>query len=90
GREFQEMLLEQAQFDFDPESFELSEARTNLQRLQNAILNNSPDDEAEPLQQDNSISIHACHSKMREVEVLKTSCCKHWKTTRRWSCAILW
>ncbi|MGZ4991656.1 MAG: exodeoxyribonuclease V subunit gamma, partial [Methylobacter sp.] len=71
GREFQEMLLEQAQFDFDPESFELSEARTNLQRLQNAILNNSPDDEAGPLQQDNSISIHACHSKMREVEVLK-------------------
>ncbi|WP_333874313.1 exodeoxyribonuclease V subunit gamma [Methylobacter sp.] len=71
GREFQEMLLEQAQFDFDPESFELSEAHTNLQRLQNAILNNSPDGAAEPLQQDNSISIHACHSKMREVEVLK-------------------
>ncbi|MGZ5009231.1 MAG: exodeoxyribonuclease V subunit gamma [Methylobacter sp.] len=69
GREFQEMLLEQAQFDFEPESFELSEARTNLQRLQNAILNNQPDNLS--LQADNSIGIHACHSKMREVEVLK-------------------
>jgi exodeoxyribonuclease V gamma subunit len=69
GREFQEMLLEQAQFDFEPESFELSEADTNLQRLQNTILNNRPD--SLPLQADNSIGIHACHSKMREVEVLK-------------------
>ncbi len=71
GREFQEMLLEQAQFDFEPESFELSEALTNLQRLQNDILNNRPDRAAEPLQQDNSIGIHSCHSRMREVEVLK-------------------
>jgi len=69
GREFQEMLLEQAQFDLEPESFELSEARTNLQRLQNGILNNRQDEQ--PLQADNSISIHACHSRMREVEVLK-------------------
>jgi len=69
GREFQEMLLEQAQFDLEPESFELSEARTNLQRLQNGILNNRLDEQ--PLQADNSISIHACHSRMREVEVLK-------------------
>ncbi len=43
GREFQEMLLEQAQFDFEPESFELSEARNNLQQLQNDILNNRLD-----------------------------------------------
>jgi exodeoxyribonuclease V gamma subunit len=69
GREFQEMLLEQAQFDFEPESFEPSEARTNLQWLQNGILNNRLD--IETLQPDNSISIHACHSRMREVEVLK-------------------
>ncbi|MGZ8928486.1 MAG: exodeoxyribonuclease V subunit gamma [Methylobacter sp.] len=69
GREFQEMLLEQAQFDFEPESFEPSEARTNLQWLQNGILNNRLDGQA--LQADNSISIHACHSRMREVEVLK-------------------
>jgi len=69
GREFQEMLLEQAQFDLEPESFELSEAQNNLQRLQNGILNNSLDEQ--PLQKDDSISIHACHSRMREVEVLK-------------------
>lgn len=69
GREFQEMLLEQAQFDLEPESFELSEAQNNLQRLQNGILNNSLDEQ--PFQKDDSISIHACHSRMREVEVLK-------------------
>jgi exodeoxyribonuclease V gamma subunit len=69
GREFQEMLLEQAQFDFEPESFEPGEARTNLQWLQNGILNNRLGGQL--LQPDNSISIHACHSRMREVEVLK-------------------
>jgi len=69
GREFQEMLLEQAHFDFAPESFEPGEAHTILQRLQNGILNNRLDGEI--LQPDNSISIHACHSRMREVEVLK-------------------
>ncbi|MGZ5052178.1 MAG: exodeoxyribonuclease V subunit gamma [Methylobacter sp.] len=69
GREFQEMLLELAQFDFDPESFEPGDADTNLQRLQNSILNNCPDDQI--LTKDDSIGIHACHSRMREVEVLK-------------------
>ncbi len=69
GREFQEMLLEQVQFDFEPESFEASPANTTLQQLQNGILNNRLDEQV--LQQDNSISIHACHSRMREVEVLK-------------------
>ncbi len=73
GREFQEMLLEQVQFDFEPESFELSEARNNLKRLQNDILNNGIDSSAEKqfIEKDDSISIHACHSRMREVEVLK-------------------
>lgn len=69
GREFQEMLLEQAQFDVEPESFELSEALNNLQQLQNDILNNRLDRQI--LQKDDSISIHACHSRMREVEVLR-------------------
>lgn len=69
GREFQEMILEQMQFDFEPESFELSEARNNLQQLQNDILNNALEERT--LQKDDSISIHACHSRMREVEVLK-------------------
>ncbi|MFA5923366.1 MAG: exodeoxyribonuclease V subunit gamma [Methylococcaceae bacterium] len=76
GREFQDMLLEQVQFDFEPESFELSEVRNNLHQLQNDILNNRLDGSDETslfasLQKDDSISIHACHSRMREVEVLK-------------------
>lgn len=69
GREFQEMILEQVQFDFEPASFELNEARNNLQQLQNDILNNAPEKRA--LRKDDSIRIHACHSRMREVEVLK-------------------
>lgn len=69
GREFQEMLLEQAQFDFEPESFELTDADNTLQQLQNAILNNQLD--GKNLPQDGSISLHACHSRRREVEVLK-------------------
>lgn len=69
GREFQEMLLEQTQFDFEPESFEPVLNPNNLQQLQNDILNNRLD--VQPMQNDGSISIHACHSRMREVEVLK-------------------
>jgi exodeoxyribonuclease V gamma subunit len=69
GREFQEMILEQTQFDFEPESFEAETTPNNLQRLQNDILNNCPEGLA--LQNDGSISIHACHSRMREVEVLR-------------------
>ena len=70
GREFQEMLLENVQFDFEPESFEPNVVENNLHQLQNDILNNRLD-EFEPLKKDDSISIHACHSRMREVEVLK-------------------
>lgn len=69
GREFQQMLLEQADFTFDPDSFEQTEASCNLLQLQNDILNNKI--QLYPRQVDNSISIHACHSRMREVEVLK-------------------
>ncbi len=69
GREFQEMLLEQAQFEVELDSFEPGEALNNLQQLQNDILNNRLEGQA--LQKDDSISVHACHSRMREVEVLK-------------------
>jgi len=69
GREFQQMLLEQSSFSFEPESFEAIEGSSNLQQLQNDILNNQLDGQA--LDKDHSISIHACHSRMREVEVLK-------------------
>lgn len=69
GREFQQMLLEQASFTYEPDSFELTPASNNLQQLQNDILNNQL--QGDSLKKDNSISVHACHSRMREVEVLK-------------------
>lgn len=69
GREFQQMLLEQANFTYEPESFEPIEVTNNLQQLQNDILNNKL--QKQTLEKDHSISIHACHSRMREVEVLK-------------------
>ncbi len=69
GREFQQLLLEQAQFHFEPSSFEVSPAASNLQHLQNDILTNqSPDLQ---LSRDGTISIHSCHSRLREVQVLK-------------------
>ncbi len=69
GREFQEMLLEFTQFDFEPESFETVAKPNNLQLLQNDILNNAV--LGQPLERDGSISVHACHSRKREVEVLR-------------------
>jgi len=69
GREFQQMLLEQANFTFEPESFQPIEIHNNLQQLQDDILNNQLSPQS--LTKDHSIGIHACHSRMREVEVLK-------------------
>jgi exodeoxyribonuclease V gamma subunit len=69
GREFQQMLLEQVEFAFEPSSFEAGEIDSNLQQLQNDILANQMPQLA--LQADRSISIHACHSRLREVQVLK-------------------
>jgi len=76
GREFQSLLHEQINPDFEPESFEASDQygqTTVLQQLQNDILSNQLDEQVEirPLVADNSISVHACHSRLREVEVLK-------------------
>ncbi len=69
GREFQQMLLEQTRFNFEPESFQPVEASSNLHQLQNDLLNNQL--QTQILTPDDSISIHACHSRMREVQVLK-------------------
>lgn len=74
GREFQALLLEDnIAFTLELESFEANEASiNNLQRLQNDILHNTIETRLiTPLQPDNSISIHSCHSRLREVEVLK-------------------
>ena len=107
GREFQEMILEQAQFELELDSFEPGTVHNHLQQLQFDILNNRPvaikqaqdnsgdgvypadgqepdrgisrdgvypADGQEPdrdISRDDSLSIHACHSRTREVEVLK-------------------
>ena len=70
GREFQQMLLDCA-FELELDSFEpyAAESISNLQQLQNDMLNNLTALTA--LENDRSISIHSCHSRMREVEVLK-------------------
>jgi exodeoxyribonuclease V gamma subunit len=69
GREFQEMLLEYSEFDVEPSSFEAINNPNNLQQLQNDILNNTLS--GLPLTNDGSVSFHACHSRKREVEVLR-------------------
>ncbi|NOQ63156.1 MAG: exodeoxyribonuclease V subunit gamma [Methyloprofundus sp.] len=70
GREFQQMILDRA-FSLELDSFEENEAESlsNLQQLQNDILNNLT--AMTEVENDHSISIHSCHSRMREVEVLK-------------------
>ncbi len=69
GREFQQLLLEQVEFAFEPSSFEAQAANTVLQHLQNDILANQVPQTS--LVADDSISIHACHTRLREVQVLK-------------------
>jgi len=70
GREFQQMVLEQAiPFELELDSFEAVVNPTLLQRLQNDILMNSVD--TLPMSADHSLRIHACHSRLREVEILK-------------------
>ena len=72
GREFQALILEEnANFSLELESFEPQiEQPNNLQHLQNDILNNTTTSNIK-LSADNSISIHSCYSRLREVEVLK-------------------
>ncbi len=69
GRDFQTLLMEFTRFDFEPESFETVENPNNLQQLQNDILNNALS--GNTLIKDGSIGIHACHSRKREVEILR-------------------
>ncbi|MGR9100911.1 MAG: exodeoxyribonuclease V subunit gamma, partial [Gammaproteobacteria bacterium] len=69
GREFQEMLLEGESFEVESFEDEYGPDLTNLQQLQSDILNNRM--EAKKLAIDGTLSVHACHSRMREVEVVK-------------------
>lgn len=72
GRDFQAMLQEQLNPDFKANTSKLIEyqATTVLQQLQQDILHNQLEGHRSLLA-DNSISIHACHSRLREVEVLR-------------------
>jgi exodeoxyribonuclease V gamma subunit len=70
GREFQQMLLDCA-FTMELDSFEENTGKLSLlEQVQNDLLNN--ESFATPLEKDGSISLHSCHSRLREVEVLKT------------------
>jgi exodeoxyribonuclease V gamma subunit len=69
GREFQQMLLDQLQFELELDSFEENEAFSLLQHIQNDLLSNQLTLPVIPV--DHSISIHACHSRLREVQVIK-------------------
>ncbi len=69
GRDFQQLLLEQCEFELKYVSFERNEKNTVLAQLQNDVLFNTLSDTF--LATDDSVRIHSCHSRMREIEVLK-------------------
>lgn len=71
GREFQEMLLERDMFNLEFDSFDVEEVGvlSNLGHLRRSLLFNHLEEKS--LDADASISVHACHSRMREVEVVK-------------------
>jgi len=71
GREFQQMILD-CPFEMQLDSFteNTNESLSLLEQVQNDLLNNESFSEALEAK-DNSISIHSCHSRLREVEVLK-------------------
>lgn len=74
GRDFQVLLLEQQANEIEISSFDAVESSGELsllQQLQNDILNNQAGEDFLLSATDCSLSIHACHSRMREVEVLK-------------------
>jgi len=72
GREFQQMLLD-CPFEMALDSFAENESDNTLsllQQVQNDLLNNESFSDSQ-VEKDSSISIHSCHSRLREVEVLK-------------------
>ena len=75
GRDFQILLLEQHSNEIEISSFENSEPEGEqnvLEKIQNDILfNRVIDSDFVQPEDDQTISIHACHTRMREVEVLK-------------------
>lgn len=68
-QQFQQLLVESGQFKLEKSVVKIPLVKNNLQQLQYDII--QPLTEKIPLKNDGSISIHACHSRMREIEVLK-------------------
>lgn len=85
GREFQQMILERGELDWEFDSFEPfgdasddacddSTPRSALVQLQNSLLEGQHTDKIAV--QDDSIQLMSCHSPMRELEVLKDALLK--------------
>jgi len=85
GREFQQMILERGELDWEFDSFEAfgdesspATAPTALTSLQNSLLNGQLNGQVNgkiPVT-DDSIQLVSCHSPMRELEVLKDALLK--------------
>ncbi len=75
GREFQEMLLKNVDFEIEFNSFEDpldGSASTLLHQLQSDLLQNRVSDGSDDsLPVDGSIAVVSCHSRLREIEILK-------------------
>ncbi|MGB1311170.1 MAG: exodeoxyribonuclease V subunit gamma [Leucothrix sp.] len=75
GRDFQALLLDQYDNEVEISSFDAIETDGELSllaQLQNDILlNRAGDPHYQIADTDHSISIHACHTRLREIEVLK-------------------
>jgi exodeoxyribonuclease V gamma subunit len=74
GRNFSNLILDSgAQFSLEQDEYVESAGDTLLSSLQNSILNlvnADAENKIEIAPDDRSIAVHACHSAMREVEVL--------------------
>lgn len=68
GQDFHRLLLQEVQFDWEFDSFD-ERADSTLEQLQMRILNNEASAKIPLI--DQSIQCVSCHSRMREVQVLK-------------------
>lgn len=73
GRIFQEMLLESVVFSGEIDSYDEQARDTLLHTLQQDLLDNRVEPEPEPVElaMDGSIEIVSCHSRFREIMVLR-------------------
>ena len=75
GRDFQGLLLEQQSHEIEISSFDADSGDgelTLLSHIQNdVLLNRASTGGFIPSDNDRSITVHSCHTRMREVEVLK-------------------